>query len=101
MWDSDDDMDYDDEDIGPSPPKTMQFHIPQSRLMRTPGKFTLTFHFNCLRPNLSTFIAREASRRIVTDLLATAGAGDITDDIDDEQSPSVIRRMENLEDDTF
>jgi DASH complex subunit ASK1 len=38
MWDSDDDLDYDDDDLGPSPPKTMQFHIPQSRLMRTPGK---------------------------------------------------------------
>ncbi|OQE41236.1 hypothetical protein PENCOP_c005G00125 [Penicillium coprophilum] len=82
MWDSDDDFDYDDdEDLGPSPPKTMQFHIPQSRLMRTP--------------------AREASKRIVTDLLATAGAGDITDDFDDDQSPSVIRRMERLEDETF
>ncbi|CAI7631400.1 unnamed protein product [Penicillium bialowiezense] len=81
MWDSDEDLDYDDEDIGPSPPKTMQFHIPQSRLMRTP--------------------AREASKRIVTDLLATAGAGDVTDDFGDDQSPSVIRRMENLEDETF
>jgi DASH complex subunit ASK1 len=36
VWDSDDDLD--DEDFGPSPPKTMQFHIPQSRLMKTPGK---------------------------------------------------------------
>jgi DASH complex subunit ASK1 len=45
--------------------------------------------------------AKEASKRIVTDLLATAGAGDITDDIDDDQSPSVIRRTERLEDDTF
>lgn len=37
-WDSDeDDL---DEDFGPSPPKTMQFHIPQSRLMKTPGEFT-------------------------------------------------------------
>ncbi|KAJ5985982.1 hypothetical protein N7522_013178 [Penicillium canescens] len=81
MWDSDDDLDYDDDDLGPSPPKTMQFHIPQSRLMRTPAK--------------------EASKRIVTDLLATAGAGDITDDFDDDQSPSVIRRMERLEDETF
>jgi DASH complex subunit ASK1 len=43
MWDSDDDMDYDDEELGPSPPKTMQFHIPQSRLMRTPGKLTPPF----------------------------------------------------------
>ncbi|KAJ5166870.1 uncharacterized protein N7482_005651 [Penicillium canariense] len=79
VWDSDDDLD--DEDFGPSPPKTMQFHIPQSRLMKTPAK--------------------EASKRIVTDLLATAGAGDITDEIDDDQSPSVIRRTERLEDDTF
>ncbi|KAJ5793710.1 hypothetical protein N7457_000309 [Penicillium paradoxum] len=81
MWDSDDDLDYDDDDLGPSPPKTMQFHIPQSRLMRTP--------------------AREASKRIVTDLLATAGAGDLTEDLDDDHSPSVIRRMERLEDETF
>ncbi|KAJ5917479.1 hypothetical protein N7466_011033 [Penicillium verhagenii] len=78
IWDSDDEF---DEDLGPSPPKTMQFHIPQSRLMQTPAK--------------------EASKRIVTDLLATAGAGDITDDFDDEHSPSIIRRMERLEDDTF
>lgn len=39
VWDSDED-DLDDEDFGPSPPKTMQFHIPQSRLMKTPGKLT-------------------------------------------------------------
>jgi DASH complex subunit ASK1 len=39
-WDSDDESfgDVDDEDdLGLSPPKTMQFHIPQSRLMKTPG----------------------------------------------------------------
>jgi DASH complex subunit ASK1 len=45
MWDSDDDMDYDDDDFGPSPPKTMQFHIPQSRLMRTPGKPMSSIYF--------------------------------------------------------
>lgn len=40
-WDSDDDdLDEDYDDLGPSPPKTMQFHIPQSRLMKTPGEFT-------------------------------------------------------------
>ncbi|KAJ5574929.1 hypothetical protein N7450_008828 [Penicillium hetheringtonii] len=78
VWDSDDDLD--DEDFGPSPPKTMQFHIPQSRLMKTPAK--------------------EASKRIVTDLLATAGADDITDDIDDH-SPGIIRRSGPMEDDTF
>ena len=46
VWDSDDDDDddfgggggdFDDDDLGASPPKTMQFHIPQSRLMKTPG----------------------------------------------------------------
>lgn len=52
MWDSDDgyddrdgdgDDDDDDDDgtgiFGHSPPKTMQFHVPQSRLMKTPGMF--------------------------------------------------------------
>lgn len=44
-WDSDDDFDDDGDDDdgfdefgdGLSPPKTMQFHVPQSRLMKTPG----------------------------------------------------------------
>lgn len=51
--------------------------------------------------NSCSLIAKEASKRIVTDLLATAGADDITDDLDDDQSPSVVRRTEKLEDDTF
>lgn len=82
VWDSDEDFDIDeDEDLGPSPPKTMQFHIPQSRLMKTPAK--------------------EASRRIVEDLLFTAGANDTTDDVPDEQSPSIIQRVQRIEDETF
>lgn len=36
VWDSDDD--FHDEDLGQSPPKTMKLYIPQSRLMKTPGK---------------------------------------------------------------
>ncbi|KAK4544513.1 hypothetical protein LTR36_004085 [Oleoguttula mirabilis] len=82
---SDDDSDDDDE-LDMSPPKTMQFHVPQSRLMQTP--------------------AREASRRIVEDLLLTAGA-DATDDIEaegdglEEASPSVVRRAYDVDDDTF
>ncbi|KAL4738037.1 DASH complex subunit Ask1-domain-containing protein [Aspergillus similis] len=83
-WDSDDEQftyDDDDNELGLSPPKTMQFHIPQSRLMKTPAK--------------------EASRRIVEQLLFTAGANDTTEDLQDDQSPSVIRRVERLEDDTF
>lgn len=40
IWDSDSDNDDDDGEDGEggmSPPKTMQFHVPQSRLLRTPG----------------------------------------------------------------
>lgn len=97
VWDSDDDLE--DEDFGPSPPKTMQFHIPQSRLMKTPGAFSDHYCLRCLE--LTVTAAKEASKRIVTDLLATAGAGDLTDEIGDAQSPSVIRRGERLEDETF
>ncbi|PGH10036.1 DASH complex subunit ASK1 [Blastomyces parvus] len=83
-WPSDDDLDDDDEDgptalFGQSPPKTMQFHIPHSRLLQTPAK--------------------EASKRIVSELLYTAGCGDISDE--DENSPSVIRRAAGLEDESF
>ena len=83
------DQDSDDDWLGEmSPPKTMQFHVPQSRLMQTP--------------------AREASKKIVEDLLLTAGA-DATDDIegiDDEidlteASPSVVRGAYDVDDDTF
>jgi DASH complex subunit ASK1 len=48
IWDSDDEFDDDDDNAFGSPPKTMQFHVPQSRLLKTPGKspsnFDL-FHF--------------------------------------------------------
>lgn len=82
------DSDEDDDDFGPefSPPKTMQFHVPQSRLVQTP--------------------AREASKRIVEDLLLTAGA-DATDDIEDDDyefeipSPSVVKPGWEIDDDTF
>ncbi len=43
-WDSDsegEDDDYGDDGLleGMSPPKTMQFHVPQSRLLQTPGEY--------------------------------------------------------------
>lgn len=45
IWDSDDDADDLDDDnddgglpFGQSPPKTIQFHVPQSRLLKTPGR---------------------------------------------------------------
>ncbi|KAF1832295.1 hypothetical protein BDW02DRAFT_600088 [Decorospora gaudefroyi] len=74
-----DDSDEEEDDNGFSPPKTIQFHIPQSKLLQTP--------------------AREASKRIVDDLLMTAG-GDITDSTGgmDEDSPSVVRRQMDLDD---
>ncbi|KAI1510230.1 hypothetical protein PtrCC142_003722 [Pyrenophora tritici-repentis] len=75
----DDESDEDEDDLDFSPPKTIQFHIPQSKLLQTP--------------------AREASKRIVDDLLMTAG-GDITDSTGgmDEDSPSVVRRQVDLDD---
>lgn len=82
-----DDSDEDDDLAEMSPPKTMQFHVPQSRLMQTP--------------------AREASRKIVDDLLLTAGAESTTDNIEDDfefdlnPSPSVVKRAYDMDDDTF
>ncbi len=68
-WDSDSD---DDEDIyktlGMSPPKTIQFALPPSRLVQTP--------------------ARDASRRIVEDLYGAAGGRYVEMD---EDSPSMVR----------
>ncbi|KAL9078240.1 MAG: hypothetical protein Q9157_002858 [Trypethelium eluteriae] len=77
-WDSDSDDEFGDGLEGMSPPKTMQFVVPQGRLLQTP--------------------AREASKRIVEDLLSTAG-GDITDEMAaEEDSPSVVKRNQELDD---
>ncbi|KAH0612600.1 uncharacterized protein H6S33_008980 [Morchella sextelata] len=63
-WDNDDDRggdddeDSDDNILGYSPPQTIQFSFPAAKLLATP--------------------AREASRRIVKDILMTAGAGDLS-----------------------
>ncbi|OCK82367.1 hypothetical protein K432DRAFT_349157 [Lepidopterella palustris CBS 459.81] len=77
VWGSD--SEGEEEGMDFSPPKTMQFHVPQSRLLQTP--------------------AREASKRIVEDLLLTAG-GDITNGFEgeEEESPSVVRRNHELDD---
>ncbi|KAF2127798.1 hypothetical protein P153DRAFT_368347 [Dothidotthia symphoricarpi CBS 119687] len=74
--DSEEDEEY---ELEISPPKTIQFHIPQSKLLQTP--------------------AREASKRIVDDLLMTAGKDftDTTDGMEDD-SPSVVRRQVDLDD---
>lgn len=44
IWDSDSDEERGVE--GMSPPKTMQFHVPQSRLLRTPGTCDVAFHIH-------------------------------------------------------
>ncbi|KAG9249333.1 DASH complex subunit Ask1-domain-containing protein [Calycina marina] len=74
--DSDDDAEGVYRELGMSPPKTIQFNLPQSRLLQTP--------------------AREASKKIVEDLMHTAGIG--FDDSDDLNSPSVVVRKDELDD---
>merc|ERR1712093_93227 len=78
-WESDSDEDAEGvyRELGMSPPKTIQFSLPQSRLLQTP--------------------AREASKRIVEDLLTTAGAAfDDTDGVED--SPSMVAVKDGLDD---
>ena len=41
IWDSDSDDEDEGLPEGMSPPKTMQFHIPQSKLLKTPGTFRM------------------------------------------------------------
>lgn len=74
-WESDSDEDADDvyKQLGMSPPKTIQFAIAPGRLLQTP--------------------AREASKRIVEDLLMTAGGGDY-----EEDSPSMVKPGSILDD---
>ncbi|KAL8720755.1 MAG: hypothetical protein Q9225_002421 [Loekoesia sp. 1 TL-2023] len=100
IWESD----SDDEEDGPgmSPPKTMQFHVPQSKLLRTPGMCSphlLSFGQCIIWLTNSFSLAREASKKIVEDLLLTAG-GNVTDEFE-ESSPSVVKREIMDEDDTF
>lgn len=116
-WESDSDEDAEGvyRELGISPPKTIQFSLPQSRLLQTPGKFYIG---SCISKvivesqylhklditslgdfRLTNHTAREASKRIVEDLLTTAGAGfDDTDGLED--SPSVVA-MKDTFDDSF
>ncbi|OLN95679.1 DASH complex subunit ask1 [Colletotrichum chlorophyti] len=62
---------------GKSPPKTIQFALPPSKLLQTP--------------------AREASKRIVDDILLTAGA-----QLDSsEYSPTMVKMNEDILDESF
>lgn len=77
-WESDSEEDAEDvyRELGMSPPKTIQFNLSQSKLLQTP--------------------AREASQRIVQDLLATAGAR--FNESDTDNSPSMVMRGEMSDD---
>ncbi|KAL7950364.1 DASH complex subunit Ask1 domain-containing protein [Trichoderma barbatum] len=71
-WESDD-----DDNLGVSPPKTIQFALPPSKLLQTP--------------------AREASKRIVDDILLEAGAGADSS----EYSPSMVKMNDDILNDSF
>ncbi|ROV91689.1 hypothetical protein VMCG_09217 [Cytospora schulzeri] len=77
-WGSDDEEDDAGLYGGMSPPKTIQFALPPSKLMQTP--------------------AREASRRIVDDILVTAG---MAPEESSEYSPTIVKMNANISDDTF
>ncbi|KAG6064777.1 hypothetical protein E4U32_008090 [Claviceps aff. humidiphila group G2b] len=78
-WDSDGEGEDDDDDLyaGFSPPKTIQFALPPSKLLQTP--------------------AREASRRIVDDILTDAGA----ELGSSEYSPTMVKMSKDILNDTF
>ena len=91
-WESDSDEDAEGvyREMGMSPPKTIQFSLPQSRLLQTPGMY----HRTQEKIRTDIYEAREASQRIVEDLLATAGAGlDETDGLED--SPTNVVAMKD------
>jgi DASH complex subunit ASK1 len=103
-WESDED---EDGLGGLSPPKTIQFALPPSKLLQTPGKFFFylpSFYLLWLvlgRRVLTEFgfvAAREASKRIVDNILLTAG-----EDLDemDEYSPTMVKMKQDILDDTF
>ncbi|KAI0161762.1 DASH complex subunit Ask1-domain-containing protein [Hypoxylon sp. FL1284] len=77
-WESDEDDDYEGGFGGMSPPKTIQFALPPSKLMQTP--------------------AREASKRIVDDVLIRAGA---MPEESTEDSPTMVKMNQDILDDTF
>lgn len=115
-WDTDSDEDTEGGGGlfgGMSPPKTIQFAVPPSKLMQTPGKFFLTVFLSfspsstllccCWKKRqvtdvLGDYVAREASKRIVEDILLTAGAAP---EESSEYSPTMVKMNQDILDDTF
>ncbi|KAK4231295.1 hypothetical protein QBC38DRAFT_533634 [Podospora fimiseda] len=79
VWKSDDEEMTEDFNMGGmSPPKTIQFALPPGRLLQTP--------------------AREASKRIVENIMLTAGE---FEGESEEYSPTVVKMNHDILDDTF
>ncbi|KAM9885015.1 DASH complex subunit Ask1 [Verticillium dahliae] len=97
-WDSDSD---EGAFGGMSPPKTIQFALPPSKLLQTPGMFCfgpMTCGFtpaDCIYLSLRS--AREASKRIVDDILMTAGA----EPDSSEYSPTMVKMNDDVLNDSF
>ena len=87
---------------GFSPPKTFQFMMPQSKLMQTPGESFAPrqcwYAVACMLTRLISPTAREASKRIVEDILVTAGAGA---NESSDLSPSMVKMNKGVLDDSF
>jgi len=102
-WESDSDEDGDALYGGMSPPKTIQFALPPSKLLQTPGENKPCCQFlvlvNVERAVLMELgTATEASKRIVENILFTAGAAP---DESSEYSPTMVKMNPNILDDTF
>lgn len=95
-WDSDEDDVYG----GMSPPKTIQFALPPSKLLQTPGKLSSCTGSVYVKCRIADFgmEAREASKRIVDDILLTAG---MEPEESSEYSPTIVKMNANISDDTF
>ena len=95
-WESDEEGDDADLYAGMSPPKTIQFALPPSKLLQTPGEYRLLLPAMTGHVEL-TFTARQASKRIVDDILIDAGA----DPESSEYSPTMVKMNEDILNDSF
>lgn len=98
-WDIGEPVDDDDLDLyaGMSPPKTIQFALPPSKLLQTPGMCTDELRESRSKADFETFAAREASKKIVDNILLDAGA----DLESSEYSPTMVKMNADILDDSF
>lgn len=98
-WESDGEGDDGDLYAGMSPPQTIQFALPPSKLLQTPGECAYVTararHGRLMRA--TAWAAREASKRIIDDILIDAGA----DPASSEYSPTMVKMNEDILNDSF